>query len=99
MTQQDEYRVNFEELDSFITQLASFRQFTEEHMEYLDNIVELLAEKWSGSAMDAYRAAHIEWKQGAQSIQKSLETLRAAARNSHTVFSELQKHQQKMWPA
>ncbi|KXP11813.1 hypothetical protein AXK57_21440 [Tsukamurella pulmonis] len=100
MTRDDEYRIDFEELDSFIKKLAAFRTLTEERMTYLDDVVEALAEKWRDDiAMDAYRAAHGEWKQGAQSIQESLEDFRSAAKNARTVFSDLQTHQQKMWPS
>lgn len=100
MTRDDDgYQIDFDDLESFIKKLASFRELTEARMGYLDDVVEALAEKWSGEAWEAYTRAHAEWRQGAQSIQDALEDIRAATKNSHAAYTGLQAHQRKMWPS
>jgi WXG100 family type VII secretion target len=94
----DGYQVDFDDLESFIKKLASFRELAEARLRYLDDVVEALAEKWSGEALEAYTRAHTEWRQGAEAIQEALEDIRSATRNSHAVFTGLQAHQRKMWP-
>ncbi|MDP0400007.1 WXG100 family type VII secretion target [Tsukamurella strandjordii] len=100
MTRDDDgYQIDFHDLESFIKKLASFRELTEARMGYLDDVVEALAEKWSGEAWEAYTRAHAEWRQGAQSIQDALEDIRTATKNSHSAYTGLQAHQRKMWPS
>lgn len=82
------YRVELEELLSFIDRLQEFEQRAEAMAARVDAQVAGLHDTWSGVASDAHRARHQEWMAGAHQMREALAHLKTAADTAHRNYTD-----------
>jgi WXG100 family type VII secretion target len=82
------YRVELEELLSFVDRLQSFEQRAEAITVRVDGQIAGLHDSWSGQAAAAHRAQHDKWMAGAAQMREALTQLRAAAQHAHRNYTE-----------
>lgn len=81
------YRVELDELMSFVDRLQSFQQRAESLAARIDGQVEALHATWSGEAAEEHRARHTEWMTASTEMREALAQLRAAAHNAHQNYT------------
>lgn len=81
------YRVELDELLSFVERLQSFQQRAESLAARIDTQVASLHEAWSGSAADEHRARHDEWMTANAEMREAAAQLSAAAHNAHRNYT------------
>ena len=82
------YRVELEELQSFVDKLQSFERRAEVIAASVDARIANLHETWAGDAAAAHRAQHDEWTAGAAQMREAAAQLRAAADNAHRNYTD-----------
>lgn len=82
------YRVELQELLTFVESLQSFEQRAEVIAERVDGQIAHLHGSWSGDAAEAHRHQHAEWTAAAAQMREALTKLREAANNAHRNYTE-----------
>jgi WXG100 family type VII secretion target len=93
----DRYKVELEELLSFVEKLQAFDKRAENLVDGVDNLVKQLGGNWSGTAADAHQAEHDEWMAAATEMCEGLAELRKAADTAHRNYSEVVAINTAMW--
>jgi WXG100 family type VII secretion target len=94
------YRVELEELLSFVERLKSFEQRAEALADSINKQIESLhSGNWSGAAAEAHRARHAEWESAEKQMRESLTELRSAARKAHRNYADVIEINTAMWPS
>lgn len=82
------YRVELDELLSFVDRLQSFQQRAAGVAARIDGQVEALHATWSGTAAEEHKARHSEWLTASAEMREAVAHLRAAARNAHQNYTD-----------
>lgn len=82
------YRVELDELSSFVDRLQSFQQKAEALAARIDGQAEALHATWSGVAAEEHKARHAEWMTAAVEMREAVAHLRAIAHNAHQQYTD-----------
>jgi WXG100 family type VII secretion target len=92
------YRVELDELSTFVEKLRSFEERAETIATRVDKQIADLHSTWTGEAAAAHRAHHVEWSSAASQMREALAELRDAAQVAHRNYSDVIKVNLAMWP-
>jgi WXG100 family type VII secretion target len=76
---------------------ADFDRHLEDALEQADARVNRLHANWSGAAAAAHRAAHDEWKHGAEEMRAALAVMRRIAKTTHANYTGAASANSSMW--
>lgn len=82
------YRVELDELLTFVDKLEVFGKRAEAIAARVDNQVADLHTSWSGDAATAHRAQHDEWIAAAAQMREAVMELREAAHTAHQNYTD-----------
>lgn len=82
------YRVELDELLTFVDKLEAFGKRAEAIAARVDSQVADLHTSWSGDAATAHRAQHDEWVAAAAQMWEAVMELREAAHTAHRNYTE-----------
>jgi len=92
------YRVELEELSTFVEKLHLFEEQAETIAARVDTQIADLHATWTGEAASAHRGHHVEWSNAASQMREALAKLLDAAQIAHRNYSEVIKVNVAMWP-
>lgn len=92
------YRVDLDELLSFVDRLKAFDDRADELTVAVDRLVKELHMTWAGGAADAHQSSHDEWMQAAQQMREAVTELKDAADKAHKNYTEVVEINTAMWP-
>ncbi|MGN7778504.1 WXG100 family type VII secretion target [Mycolicibacterium sp. 22603] len=89
--------VDFPQLQGAIDHMAQFGREVAEVLEEIDQAVAALRANWEGQASDTQAKTQQQWEDGAEQMNKSLESLRQVADNARKNYSDAVDKNGKMW--
>lgn len=93
------FSVDLDELTAVIEDMRSFEARLQDRLDELDDLMSRLHATWTGSAAQAQRAAHDEWRAGAAEMHRALVEMREAARTAHANYTAAAEANAGMWSA
>ncbi|WP_026422169.1 WXG100 family type VII secretion target [Actinokineospora inagensis] len=92
-----DFRVDPAHLDHVVAEIVRFDTTFETALDDADKRVNQLHASWSGDAADRQRAAHEEWKRGAEKMREALATMREIAKTASGNYTDAAAANAKMW--
>jgi WXG100 family type VII secretion target len=91
------FRISPDQLSAIVEEMDRFETHLEDALTQADARVNRLHTTWSGPAADAHRAAHDEWKHGAEEMRAALATMRRIATTAHANYTGAASANSSMW--
>jgi WXG100 family type VII secretion target len=82
------YRVELDELLTFVDKLYTFEQRAESIAARVDEEVAALHESWEGEGAFTHTTLHQEWMGAAQQMREALSQLRGNAHSAHRNYTD-----------
>ncbi len=82
----DGYSVDLEMLEAAERRLEGFVGFAKDQLVAVESLIGSTAERWTGSAADAYTARHSDWAKQAGTAIEALEQVRRRLTDARTAY-------------
>jgi WXG100 family type VII secretion target len=93
----DGFRIRPDQLSDVVDQIGRFDKHLEKALEQADVRVNGLHATWTGVAAEAHRAAHDQWKRGAEEMRAALNVMHRIAATAHGNYTGAATANTAMW--